>query len=303
MADTETKTEATAGVISIILPTRGRVDGALQASLTSLLENATDPSKIEIMLGVDEDDTDTIEWVNNEASKFVDPWGCACKAKVFQPLGYEQLNIYVNLLCHSSTGSWLFLWNDDALMQTNGWDEVVQSYDGQFKCLAPKDNHDHPFAIFPLIPADWFTLCDAWSINAQNDTWVSVIARMNGIFERIDIEVLHDRADLTGGNDDQTFADRKYMEGNPQDPKDFNHPNMQQARMHHASKIDWFLKKMGVHTAPSPFEQFVAGEINPFDDIQNHNPKGAGQFGSINDQQEEIPNQRPRLDDDTKITL
>ena len=46
-------------------------------------------------------------------------------------------------------------------------------------------------------------LCDAWSINAQNDTWVSVIARMNGIFERIDIEVLHDRADMTGSNDTQ----------------------------------------------------------------------------------------------------
>ena len=49
-------------------------------------------------------------------------------------------------------------------------------------------------------------LCDAWSINAQNDTWVSVIARMNGIFERIDIEVLHDRADMTGGNDDPNFC-------------------------------------------------------------------------------------------------
>ena len=246
-------------VISIILPTRGRTGGALEDSLTSLLENATNPQSIEIMLGVDEDDTDSLDWVNNKAADFVKPWGCACKAKVFQPLGYEQLNVYVNLLCHSSTGNWLFLWNNDALMQTKGWDEVVTSYDGQFKCLAPKDNHDHPFAIFPLIPADWFTLCDAWSINAQNDTWVSVIARMNGIFERIDIEVLHDRADLTGGNDDQTFADRKYMEGNPQDPKDFNHPNMQQARMHHASKIDWFLKKMGVHTTPSPFEQFIAG--------------------------------------------
>jgi hypothetical protein len=77
---------------------------------------------------------------------------------------------------------------------------------------------------------------------------------------------------------------------------------MQQARMHHASKIDWYLKKMGVHTTPSPFEQFIAGEINPFDDMQNHNPKGAGQFGSINTQ-EEITSDKPRLDGDTKITL
>ncbi len=289
-------------VISIILPTRGRTNGALQNSLKSLLDNATTPQRIEIMLGVDNDDKETMAWVNDKASDFVKQWGCACKAKVFEPLGYEQLNVYVNLLAHSSTGNWLFLWNDDALMQTKGWDDVVSSYDGQFKCLAPKDNHDHPFAIFPLIPADWFTLTDAWSINAQNDTWVSVIARMNGIFERIDIDILHDRADLTGGNDDETFENRKYMEGNPNDPKDFNHPNMQQARMHHASKIDWFLKKMGEVDSPSPFEQFVKGEINPFDDVNKHNPKGAGQFGSIN-KQEDIPSNKPRLDDDTKITL
>ena len=43
------------------------------------------------------------------------------------------------------------------------------------------------------------------------------------------------------------------------------------------------LKKIGTHQSPSPFEKFIAGEINPFDDIGKHNPKGAGQFESIND--------------------
>lgn len=295
---TEQTTQA-GSVISIILPTRGRTNGALQASLASLLDNADDCARIEIMLGVDEDDADTINWVNDEAADFVKGYGCACKAKIFKPLGYTKLNVYVNLLCHASTGDWLFLWNDDALMQTKGWDTEVRSYDGQFKCLAPKDNHDHPFAIFPLIPADWFTLCDAWSVNAQNDTWVSVIAKMTGTFERIDIEVMHDRADMTGANDDETFANRQYMEGNPANPEDFNHPSMQQARMHHASKIDWFLKKMKLVEIPSPFEQFIAGEVNPFADMGKHNPKGAGQFGSINDNGD----RNKRLPDDTKISL
>ena len=284
--------------ISVILPTRGRATGALQKSMQSLLDNAADPSTIEIMLGIDEDDQQTIDWVNTEAAEFVKPYGCGCKAKMFKPLGYSKLNVYVNLLCHASTGEWLFLWNDDALMQTKGWDDVVRENDGQFKLLSPKDNHDHPFAIFPIIPADWFVLCDAWSINAHNDTWVSVIARMTGIYEKINIEILHDRADLTGGNDDKTFADRVYKEGNPEDPEDFNHPNMTQARMHHASKIDWFLKKIGAHQSPSPFEKFISGEVNPFEDLNSYNPKGAGQFDSINND-----SGKKRLPDDTKITL
>lgn len=289
--------------ISIILPTRGRIDsGALEKSLKSLLDLADEPQGIEIMLGVDEDDQRSVEWVNNEAAKFVEPYGCACKAKVFKPLGYEKLNIYVNLLAHSSSGQWLFLWNDDCIMKTKGWDSVVRQYDGQFKLLSPHDNHDHPFAIFPLIPADWFILCDAWSLNAQNDTWVSVIAKMCGIFEKVDIEVLHDRADMTGGNDDETFANRKYMEGNPEDPADFNHPNMQQARMHHATKIDWFLKKIGAQQSPSVFEQTISGQFNPFADIKQHTPKGAGQFDSIN-KKKGPDSSKPKLPDDHTITL
>ena len=57
-------------VISIMLPTRGRTGGALEDSLKSLLDNATNPQSIEIMLGVDEDDQDTIDWVNNKAADF-----------------------------------------------------------------------------------------------------------------------------------------------------------------------------------------------------------------------------------------
>jgi len=289
--------------ISIILPTRGRIDsGALEKSLKSLLDLADEPQGIEIMLGVDEDDQRSVEWVNTEAAKFVEPYGCACKAKVFKPLGYEKLNIYVNLLAHSSSGQWLFLWNDDCIMQTKGWDSVVRQHDGEFKLLSPHDNHDHPFAIFPLIPADWFILCDAWSLNAQNDTWVSVIAKMCGIFEKVDIEVLHDRADMTGGNDDETFANRKYMEGNPEDPADFNHPNMQQARMHHATKIDWFLKKIGAQQSPSVFEQTISGQFNPFADVAQHTPKGAGQFDSIN-KKKGPDSDKQKLPDDHTITL
>ncbi|MDA7807214.1 hypothetical protein N8955_00620 [bacterium] len=285
-------------VISIILPTRGRVtSGALEKSLLSLLDTAQNPGRIEIMLGVDEDDQETLDWLEAKGKEFVAPYNCGLKAKVFKPLGYKQLHMYVNLLSHASSGEWLFLWNDDALMQTAGWDLEVDTHNGQFRLLAPSDNHDHPFAIFPLIPMDWFTLVDCWSMNSQNDTWVSQIAKMNNIFTRCEFTVLHDRADLTGGNDDKTFADREYMEGNPEDPQDFNHPNMSQARMHHATKIDWFLKRTGTISAPSYFEQMLQGQVNPFANLTDgHNPKGAGQLSSINSSE-------PKLPEDTVLKL
>jgi hypothetical protein len=56
---------------------------------------------------------------------------------------------------------------------------------------------------------------------------------------------------------------------------------------------------MKIVESPSPFEQFIAGEINPFEDVNKHTPKGAGQFGSINDNGD----RNKRLPDDTKISL
>lgn len=262
--------------ISIILPTRKRKD-ALVKSLTSLLENADDPKGIEIMLGVDQDDTETIDFIQNGMADFLNKYQSPCQVRIFEPQGYEKLNVYVNTLAQNSSGKWLFLWNDDCLMQTKGWDSVVTSYDGQFKLLSPKDNHNHPFAIFPLIPRDWIMLNDVWSYNAQNDTWVSVIARLVGVFERIDIEVLHDRADLTGNNNDETFANRKYMEGNPEHPEDFNNPRMVQLRMAQANKTNWFLEKTG--QGGEYFKKVLAKEIDPFEDVKTYtNVQGGGQL-------------------------
>ena len=56
---------------------------------------------------------------------------------------------------------------------------------------------------------------------------LAFIAYMLDIFERIDVEFVHDRADImAGNNDDETFKNRKYMEGNPSDPRDLVHVEM-----------------------------------------------------------------------------
>ena len=180
-------------------------------------------------------------------------------------------------------------WNDDGLMKTKNWDNVITEYDGQFKLLAPKDNHEgHPYAIFPIVPIDWFRLMDHLSLNAQNDAWLSHIAYMLDIFERIDIEFIHDRADITGNNDDDTFKNRKYMEGNPSDPNDFGHPDMQQQRVRSAYKIAWFLDVIGQHS--DWWDNVVAGNQDPFEKmIWQQGVKGAGQLDSVSENKNKIP--------------
>jgi len=281
-------------VISVLLPTRGRRE-VLRKSLDSLVSKATHPERIEILFGVDEDDQSVIDFIKEEIAEDLKKLGIEARASIFKPLGYENLHIYVNTLAGAATGEWMFFWNDDCLMVSEGWDEVIDQYNGQFKLLGPKDNHaGHPYAILPIVPRDWFILMGHLSQNPQNDAWLSHIAYMLDIFERVDFEFIHDRAYITGKNDDETFQNRKYMEGNPQDPKDFGHTDMQNARVNSAHKIAWFLDKMGT---PSKFwENVKDGKQDPFEKmVWEEGVKGAGQLAPVNEV--------PELPDDHKITL
>lgn len=274
-------------IISVLLPTRGRKE-VLKKSLETLITKATVTKRVEIILGLDDDDVEVKQYIEDEVAPFLRDHEIECRANIFQPLGYENLHTYVNTLANSATGEWLFFWNDDALMLTDGWDEVIDSYNGQFKLLGPKDNHNgHPYAILPIVPKDWFRLMDHLSQNAQNDAWLSHVAYMLDIFERIDVEILHDRADLTGNNDDETFQNRKYMEGNPEDPRDFGHPDMQNARVRTAYKIAWFLERIGQKS--EFWENVKAGTQDPFEKMQwGEGVKGAGQHDSISSNKKKI---------------
>jgi len=116
-------------IISILLPTRGRTE-VLRKSLLSLTQKATHPERIEILFGIDEDDNDVLEYIKNVVSKDLKQLGIESRASIFKPLGYENLHIYVNTLAGNANGEWLFFWNDDCLMETKGWDTVIDQYNG-----------------------------------------------------------------------------------------------------------------------------------------------------------------------------
>jgi hypothetical protein len=61
----------------------------------------------------------------------------------------------------------------------------------------------HPYSIFPIVPKEWYNLIGHLSLHQLNDAWLSQIAWMLDIVKQIPVEVLHDRADLTGNNKDE----------------------------------------------------------------------------------------------------
>src|SRR4051812_41755806 len=102
--------------ISVMLPTRGRPK-LLRKSIASLLDRADDPDSLEFLLGIDTDDRKTVEaFLGLHAN---------VKAVVMPRVGYAGMKEYWNRLASIAVGDWIFMWGDDALMQTEGWDSII----------------------------------------------------------------------------------------------------------------------------------------------------------------------------------
>lgn len=246
--------------ISILLPTRGRTT-ALQTSLRSILEKASDTSTIEILLAFDHDDTQSFQWFEEHVAPEIDRTGAHFVCFGFDRLGYIRLNEYVNYLGGQAQGDWLFFWGDDAIMETPDWDQRIREV-RDFRVLRIPTHKSHPYAIFPIVPRTWYDLFGYISAHQLSDSWVSQIAYLLDIMHNIDVTVTHDRFDLTGNNRDDTWQNRPMLEGHPEDSRDFNHVTWRNRRMIDATRICEMLEPQGADM--SWFRGVVAGTQDPW---------------------------------------
>jgi hypothetical protein len=266
--------------ISILMATRGRPELAFK-SLKSLITTADNTDEIEMCVAIDNDDQASIDYFTNT----VLPWFKENEHDIllmsFDRLGYAKLNEYMKTLALNSKGAWLVIWNDDAVMESQDWDKEIASYTGQFKLLAFQDNHNkHPYSIFPILPREWLVLFGTLSPQQACDAWVSQVAYVVDIFQRIETTVTHDRHDLTGNNNDQTYAERQFLEGDATNPADAFHPNMVKLKDLYCQRVAWYLKRIGQDTGR--WDKVVGKEVEPFALMHANDPnKHLGQFRQI----------------------
>lgn len=213
--------------ISILLPTRKRTEAVIK-SIGSLLASAKDPTQIEILIAYDDDDAESKEFFESTWHAFLEQ--CGTSTKVFESTrhGYLRLYKYVNMLGQQASGDWLMFWNDDALMLTDNWDEEIIKNDGFFGLLRmPCVTMNHPFALFPIIPKTWIDFFGCISPVNHSDWWIYQVTAPLGRLKNIPVQVYHDRADVTGGNNDETFKEQSYAADgkDPTNPEDYSHPD------------------------------------------------------------------------------
>jgi len=246
--------------ISILLPTRGRTT-ALQTSVGSILDKASDAGTIEILLAFDHVDQSSFQWFEQHIAPEIDHAGAHYACFGFDRLGYIRLNEYVNYLAGQAQGDWLFFWGDDAIMETQAWDHRIREV-RDFRVLRIPTHNCHPYAIFPIVPRTWYDLFGYISDHQLTDSWVSQIAYLLDIMHNIEVTVTHDRFDLTGNNKDDTWKNRPMLEGRPEDPRDFNHITYRNRRMNDAGRICEMLERQGKDM--TWFRAVIAGKQDPW---------------------------------------
>jgi hypothetical protein len=193
--------------ISILLPTRGRF-ATFKKSVESLLDTCNDVNNFEILLAMDNDDKDTVcetkEYIKSKEN---------IRLFSYERQHYLNLNNYYDKLSEKSIGDSLFLWNDDAIMESIGWDDIIIKEHDKFCVISPKvTNMEHYWntqgVLFPIIPRKWFDLTGSWSYIQAADSWIDILSKRLGILNNVgEISISHDRHDLTGNNHDNTYIE------------------------------------------------------------------------------------------------
>lgn len=176
--------------ISVLCPTRKRWQ-MLRESLTSLDSLADAPSQVEYLLAVDPDDHPEPMPVT------VRMWTAPAR------FGYTQLQEYYNSLAEQAHGEWLFLWNDDTVMHTHGWDTVVVNEKPGL--LFPRHNGPMHCNAFPIWPAEWTRVLGHVSLGMFCDSWMQVVGERLGMDRAVAIYLTHDTPQ------DETFIEGRGM--------------------------------------------------------------------------------------------
>lgn len=257
--------------IAVLLATHKRTD-ALSRSLFSLINRAQDLNSIQFIFGIDNDDDTGMTHFTDVIQPELDDRDINYEAIGFEPLGYLGLNRYYNELAKHADADWLWVWCDDAICGTDSWDERIRECTGEFRLLKVHTHNEHPYSIFPIYPVAWYETLGYLSRHQLIDAECSQIAYFLDVMKIIEVDVTHDRADLTGNNNDENANKKKYLEGNPNDPRDLYHESFKYQRFVDADRLSAYMKGRDLDT--SWWTGVKTGKNNSYEKMAENDPNG-----------------------------
>ena len=106
--------------LSIIFPFRERLD-YFHTLMQSLIRTTTQPSRIEILIAVDDDDQIVLEQIDALQEIYFE-----FRILFFvRPRSVNFIKNYWNFLAEKAQGRWILAINDDSEFKTDNWDEIL----------------------------------------------------------------------------------------------------------------------------------------------------------------------------------
>ncbi len=183
-------------LVSFLLPTRGNPQ-LLKNAVDTLVKYSTGGLPCEILLGIDEDDAETLALLPSLRDLLQTdskPGAWDLKEIVSPHRGYARLHEYYNDLAAISSGQLLALWNDDVLMVTPMWDfylaqELAEGGENRLMWIPQEIGYklesSYPFHLlsggFPIIHRKAYEAMGHFSQSPLNDKYLhDVMGRFAG---------------------------------------------------------------------------------------------------------------------------
>lgn len=234
-------------LVSVLLPTRKRTQ-LVHRSVQSLLSLSSCAANVEIIVAYDDDDLESQSYFQSSSwSKFVGSYGAEFQVIKCPRWGYQKLNQYYTTMARRARGKWFFIWNDDTMMLSQGWDqEIAANSDFVGMLHMTTENFKPSLTLFPLIPRVWLELFKEISLHQLNDSWIQDICHEANAVKQLNSRLFHDRFDVTGNNLDETFQNRVYGK------KLYNHESMRMIRSQWAQKLKQYREQIVAYDSTLP---------------------------------------------------
>lgn len=138
-------------LVSFLIPTRKRPNNLITA-VTSVFETARNPDDVEVVIYADSDDHETIEILKAHPLFTDGKYNINAYVGPRPPGAYAGIHTAYNAIFEKSVGEFVVSFNDDTILLTENWDDVLQKYSGELCIIKPKvkdlaDLEHNPFPI------------------------------------------------------------------------------------------------------------------------------------------------------------
>lgn len=204
-------------MISLLVPTRKRIKSLIRF-LNSVEETCSSPRNLEVLIRIDDDDVETIQFVD----KYITKSSLVIKTVIgSRGKGYVDAPRRLEELCQNSNGRILMYLADDVQLMTKDWDEKILNtynnsiYDDKIFLIKTAHNQEEnpDWPLFPAITREWLNATGHFSNFYAVDTELYLLSKLinREIFLK-DIEIIHRRPDFQTGIIDGKI-DKTFVEG------------------------------------------------------------------------------------------